>query len=82
MIDEAKPLRPLSYYTTCTSCDDEESDIETVLEGVGEYCEESNTIFLLPCPVCKHEMEVSGWLEECDECGEFHYDVDKCEEEN
>jgi hypothetical protein len=81
MIDEAKPLRPLSYYTTCTNCD-EEKDIETELEGVGEYCEESNTLFLLPCPACNYEMEVSGWLEECDECGEFHYDVDKCEEEN
>jgi hypothetical protein len=81
MIDEAKPLRPLSYYTTCyETCD--EVGRETVLEGVGEYCEESNTLFLLPCPVCNEEMIVSGWLEECDECGEFHYDVDKCEEEN
>jgi len=77
MIDEAKPLRPLSYYTTCTNCD-EEKDIETELEGVGEYCDESNTLFLLPCPVCNYEMIVSGWLEECDECGGFHYDVDIC----
>lgn len=57
------PSQPLSYYTTCTFCD-EDNDIETVLEGVGEYHEESNTIFLQPCPVCGNEMEVSGWLSE------------------
>ena len=56
-----------------------QADKETILEGVGEYCEESNTLYLLPCPECDEEMEVSGWLEECEECGERHYEVDKCE---
>ena len=68
-------LQPLSYYTTCAeSC--EEAGKETILEGVGEYCEESNTLYLMPCPECGDEMIVSGWLEECDECGELHYEVD------
>jgi hypothetical protein len=26
-------------------------------------------------------MEVSGWLEECEECGERHYEVEKCEQD-
>ena len=73
-------MKPLSYYTTCTKCD-EQTDTETILEGVGEYCEESNTLFLLPCPECGEEMEVSGWLEECEECGERHYEVEKCEQD-
>jgi uncharacterized protein (DUF983 family) len=30
----------------------------------------------MPCPECGDEMIVSGWLEECDECGELHYEVD------
>jgi hypothetical protein len=73
-------MKALSYYTTCTGCD-EEGDKETILEGVGEYCEESNTLYLLPCPECSKEMEVSGWLDECEECGELHYQVDDCEGE-
>lgn len=71
-------MRALSYYTTCAeSCD--EANTETVLEGIGEFCEESNTLFLLPCPKCGDEMQVSGWLDECDDCGNLHYESDKCE---
>ena len=70
-------LEPLSYYTTCSmTCD--EREVETVLEGVGEYHREGNTLYLNPCHICGESMEVSGWLDECDECGELHYDVDGC----
>lgn len=70
-------MEKLSYYTTCSqTCDD--NDVETVLEGVGDYYRESNTLFLEPCPVCGDEMEVSGWLDECEECGELHYESDLC----
>jgi F0F1-type ATP synthase beta subunit len=70
-------MEKLSYYTTCSqTCD--EKDVETVLEGVGEYCRESNTLYLQPCPVCGDEMEVWGWLEECEECGERHDTSDLC----
>ena len=66
-------LEALEYYTTCSqACDD--NGLETVLEGVGEYHREGNTLYLNPCPVCKESMEVSGWLDECDDCGELHYD--------
>jgi len=77
-IDET-PMEALSYYTTCGQCAEE--DIETTLEGIGEYDRESNTLFALPCPVCKHEGEFEGWLDECGDCGELHYEVDGCEEE-
>ena len=73
------PMESLEFYMTCGHCAEE--GIETVLEGVGEYCRESNTLFAFPCPVCKHEAEIEGWLEECDDCGELHYEVDGCEEE-
>ena len=74
-------MKPLEYYTTCTGCD-EESDKETELTGVGEYCEESNTLYIPPCPECGKEMVVMNWLDECDDCGELHYAVDGCEGES
>lgn len=69
----------ISYYTTCGVC--AEDDKETVLEGVGEYYRESNTLYALPCPECGDEGEFQDWLDECDECGELHYEVDTCEVE-
>ena len=79
MIIDETPMESLSYYTTCGHC--AEDNIETVLEGVGEYDREGNTLFALACPVCGHEGEFEGWLDECDDCGELHYEVDGCEEE-
>lgn len=70
-------MESLSYYTTCTNCD-EEGNTETILEGVGLYHRESNTLYLLPCIACNYEMEVSGWLDECEKCGELHYDSEDC----
>lgn len=70
-------MEKLSYYTTCSqTCD--ENDVETVLEGIGDYCRESNTLFLEPCPACGDEMEVWGWLSECEECGELHEESELC----
>ncbi len=77
MTEEIKPEK-LEYYTTCGVC--AELDIETVLEGVGEYYRESNTLYALPCPKCGDEGEFQGWLDECEECGELHYEIDGCEE--
>lgn len=70
---------PLEYYTTCGQCANEDKEIE--LEGVGEYYRESNTLYALPCPECGHEHEFEGWLDECEDCGELHYEVDGCKEE-
>jgi hypothetical protein len=72
-------MESLEFYTTCGVCD--EDQIETVLEGVGEYDREANTLHAPACPVCGHEGEFQGWLDECEDCGELHYEVDGCEEE-
>lgn len=67
----------VEYYITCGPCDD--NDIETVLEGVGEYYRDGNTLYALPCPQCGHEAEIQGWFDECEECGELHYQDDPCD---
>lgn len=73
----ATDTEPLDYYTTCTQvCD--EKEVETILEGTGDYHRESNTLYLKPCHVCGEAMEVSGWLDDCEECGELHYPDELC----
>ena len=47
----------ISYYSTCENCD-------TVLEGVGEYHADTNTLYGLPCPKCGDEFTVIGWGDE------------------
>ena len=71
-------MKPLSYYTTCENCETEGNGA-TDLEGVGQYDKESNTPYALPCPKCGEALEVSDWLDECEECGELHYEADGCE---
>ena len=50
-------LEPKSYYSTCENCD-------TVLEAIGEYHADSNTLYGNPCPKCGDEFTVSGWIDE------------------
>ena len=45
---------PMSYYSTCENCD-------TVLEGIGQYHADSDTLHGNPCPKCGDEFIVSGW---------------------
>lgn len=75
-------MESLEYYTTCQNCDIEsDGETETVLEGVGEYDREANELHALPCPKCGDEASFQDWLEECEECGELHDEIDGCEEE-
>jgi hypothetical protein len=78
--DSDEFTRPLSYYTTCTFCDEEKGE-EVELEGIGEYHPDSNTLYLLPCHKCGESMEVTGWLDECEECLEYHYESEECGKE-
>ena len=82
-MEEREPIAPamesLEFYTTCGVCAEE--DVETILEGVGEYDREANTLHAPACPKCGNEGAFQGWLEECEDCGELHYEVDGCEGE-
>ena len=50
-------MKAMSYYSTCESCD-------TVLEGIGKYDEDSNTLYGNSCTKCGEEFTVSGWIDE------------------
>lgn len=59
-------MEEMSYYTTCENCE-VESNVVTVLEGVGEYDREGNILYGQDCPNCGQEVEISGWLDEEEE---------------
>lgn len=56
----------LTYYTTCENCE-AKNGVVTVLEGVGIFDREANTLHLQPCEVCGEEVAVSGWLDDEEE---------------
>ena len=69
-------MEMITFYTTCENC--AEQDIETVLEGEGEYDREGNILTTTPCPKCGLEFEYDGWLQKCEECEELHYEGELC----
>ena len=70
-------MEKISYYTTCESCE-ELTGIATVLEGLGDYDRDENSLETLPCSGCGETTYVHDWFDECEECLELHYGIEEC----
>lgn len=59
-------MEKMSYYTTCENCE-ELTGTATVLEGVGQYDREGDTLYGADCTGCGEEVAISGWLDDEEE---------------
>lgn len=67
----------VNYFTTCETCE-EQTNTATILEGVGTYDRESNTLYGDDCTRCGSEVAIENWFDDCEECGQLHPFGDDC----
>lgn len=56
-------MEKVTYYTSCENCE-ELTGTATVLEGIGDYDRDGNTMYGADCSGCGNETVIENWLDD------------------